>query len=570
MKYYVGPPCDEVDYLVIGSGFGGSVAAATLAENVGETHTVCLLERGKAYPPGSFPRSWDGLQANFWMPHRGRHGMFQRWNFTGIEAITASGLGGGSLIYANVMLQKPADWFTQPVPCGDGKTETWSFRHADLLCHYEAVSDFLRVGPMPEQFADKESPKTRRFLDELPGTELAPLAVRFRASETSAPEVGKPLLDEPYPNIHGEVERTTCKMVGECDVGCNAGAKSSMDHTYLSMAAHHFAKICIRTEVREIALCTDDPHFLFKVGYVVHPEGNPGRPPSEVPKLRWIKAKRVVLAAGTLNSTQLMLRNAKNLGIAKTNLIGSRFCGNGDLLGFALPQPHGPGLIPSGGPVITTYSRFDDAQGRMLLQDGGVPDLRSWKNLSLTEAFRVGRNLLREWRDTMTPPRGLVPTARERFRFFRVHWPLPLLAMGTDTPDGCLTWNETTETLECDWTIDTSQPHFDEARRKMASLSAQLGSYPLPDPQWNVNSIITVHPLGGCPADTSAVEGVVDGYGRVRGVPGMWITDGSVMPGPVGANPSLTIAAFARRAALKLREEGLGKPSTPIPFRPHQ
>lgn len=103
----------------------------------------------------------------------------------------------------------------------------------------------------------------------------------------------------------------------------------------------------------------------------------------------------------------------------------------------------------------------------------------------------------------------------------------------------------------------------------MEALTKDLGAGFLRNFLWDfIDEVITVHPLGGCPADTSAEEGVVDSYGRVRGVPGLWITDGSVMPGPVGTNPSLTIAAFARRAAHELRKEDLATPSLPAPFIP--
>jgi choline dehydrogenase-like flavoprotein len=96
---------EDTDYLVIGSGFGGSVMAATLA---GPGRRVCLLERGNAYPPGSFPRSPDGMAKNFWDPSGGLYGMFNVWSFEHVDAIVSSGLGGGSLIYANVLLELKA------------------------------------------------------------------------------------------------------------------------------------------------------------------------------------------------------------------------------------------------------------------------------------------------------------------------------------------------------------------------------------------------------------------------------------------------------------------------------
>lgn len=563
--WQVGPSkclIDEgVDYLVIGSGFGGSVAAATLAEKVDDETSVCLFERGKAYPPGSFPRKPQPLNDNFWVPESGKHGLFQFWKFSGLDAITASGLGGGSLIYANVMLEKPREWFIQPTPDGQS-TEKWSFDYDDLADHYRGVFDVLKFEPIPQEFIGTKSLKTQRFLDASPDARLAPLAVRFR--DGTNPAVDATLPDETYGNIHGKVKRTTCHMVGECDVGCNAGAKSSMDHTYLSMAASAGAKICVRTEVQLICRCDDGDGYLFNVGFIVHHDGDDdGRTDS---RLQWIKAKRVVMAAGALNSTYLMLSNLENLKVppSQRHPFGRRFCGNGDLLGFAVPPPNGEALLPSGGPVITAYQQFDTGEHRMLLQDGGLPNLRSWK-WTWNDIRKLFEHLFKKWwADTMRRSQGLAPASQDLFPMPKLHWPLPLLGMGADKPDGILELEN--GELKCRWTVETSRPYFNEVFSRMQALSERLATSFYGNPQWKLKRVITVHPLGGCPADTTAEKGVVDSYGRVHSVPGLWIADGSVMPGPIGANPSLTIAAFARRAACKLLEEGLETPSTPEPF----
>ena len=99
---------DDFDVVVIGSGFGGSVAAYELASRGAR---VCVLERGKDFPPGSFARTPSEMAHNLWDPSEGLHGMFNVWSFKGIDALTASGLGGGSLIYANVILRRPEAWF---------------------------------------------------------------------------------------------------------------------------------------------------------------------------------------------------------------------------------------------------------------------------------------------------------------------------------------------------------------------------------------------------------------------------------------------------------------------------
>lgn len=435
MELQNGPCVDEVNYLIIGSGFGGSVMAAELATR---RRGVCLFERGKAYPPGSFPRRVMEIDDSIWAPGFGKHGMFDLWSFDGIDAVTASGLGGGSLIYANVMLEKPAQWFTQPVPDGNGKTETWSFTHRDLRDHYRAVREVLQVQEIPQSLHEEHSKKTTKFLDA--GSVLAPLAVRFDGAD--GPAKGAPLPPADYPNIHGDdVERTTCTMCGECDVGCNRGAKSSLDHTYLSLAAHHGAQICVRTEVREIASCTDDSDYMLQVTYVVHPEDGDRSEPVE----KVIRAKRVILAAGTLGSTYLMLRS-KKLGLADCPALGKRFCGNGDLLGFALPDGDDDELLPSGGPVITTYRSFDEGDRRILLQDGGLPNLATWG---------WGPDDLREALAKLSVPRFASAWLR------RLRWPLPLLGMGADIPDGQLSLVEDDDTkMTCTWRKHTSDNHF--------------------------------------------------------------------------------------------------------------
>ena len=382
MQPLTGAIPETTDCLVIGSGFGGSVAAATLA---GAGREVCLLERGKAYPPGSFPRAPDEMARNFWDPSAGLYGLFNVWSFEHVDAIVASGLGGGSLIYANVMLEKPEAWFAQPISDGDGE-EVWSFTYDDLLEHYEAVRDFLDVDTIPEELIAAHSPKTIRFMQasEQMGV-YAPLAVRFRDSE-GAPAIGAPLPPEPYGSIFGTPRRTTCRMVGECDIGCNEGAKSSMDHTFLSKAHAHGARIHPRTEVRTLRRL-DDPAqpFRFEVSYVEHPQWAEGQPrDTRGIEGRTIKARRVILAAGAMGSTYLMLKNARELGVPATAPLGKRFCDNGDLLGLAMPGRATQNFTANKGPVITAYRRFDEPGDdgtpavRMYLQDGGVPTIMLW------------------------------------------------------------------------------------------------------------------------------------------------------------------------------------------------
>lgn len=557
------PVAGQTDYLVIGSGFGGSVVAATLAEAGVD---VCLFERGKAYPPGSFPRAPDEVARNFWDPSNGLYGLYNVWSFDKVDAIVSSGLGGGSLIYANVMLEKPAAWFTQPSP-DDGADETWSFAHADLAEHYAAVRDILHVEPMPAPLAARHSPKTGRFLaaSESEGR-YAPLAVRFRGADGEAAD-GAALSPEPYGSIFGAPRRTSCRMIGECDFGCNEGAKSSMDHTYLSKAHFLGAKIHVLTEVRRLRSIaeTTDGH-RFEVTYVRHPRWAEGqvRDTSAMPE-RTIEAKHVILAAGAMGTTFLMLKNRSALGIPANAPVGQRFCDNGDLLGVALPKREIQDFEAPRGPVITAYRAFDD--GRMLLQDGGVPTIMQWVLKSVDAPGLIGRLVARGlgyWWQRITNSNDNNVSA-EASRVMGVSpaigRSLPILAMGEDVANGRLSLNGQ-GILENSWTPRDSDFHFNVVRRRMNQLKRRLGAHFDPHPEKRTDRTITVHPLGGCPADTSGFRGVVDSFGHVHGVPGLWIADGSVMPGPVGVNPSLTIAAFARRAAVELlTRSGITNPS---------
>jgi cholesterol oxidase len=565
MNIETDPVDDETDYLVIGSGFGGSVVAATLAEAGAR---VCLFERGKAYPPGAFPRSPDAVARNFWDPSNGLYGLYNVWSFEHVDAIVASGLGGGSLIYANVMLEKPDAWFTQPSPDG-GVDEVWSFGHDDLREHYGAVMDVLHVETIPEQLAIAHSPKTGRFLDasESQGA-YVPLAIRFRDAD-GMPADGAPLPPEPYGSIFGSPRRTSCRMIGECNFGCNEGAKSSMDHTYLSKAsACPTAKIHVRTEVRGLRTLdqpTDDG-YRFAVTYVRHPPWAEGqsRNTSAMPE-HTITAKHVILAAGAMGTTYLMLKNRAALGVPLDSPVGQRFCDNGDLLGVALPNRDTQDFQATRGPVITAYREFADGS-RMVLQDGGVPTIMQWVLKTIDAPGLIGRLVTKGfgywWQRVTNSNDNNVSAEASRIMGVSpaIGRSLPILGMGEDVANGQLSLNPK-GILENSWTPRDSDLHFNVVRRRMNGLMRRLGAQFDPHPEKRTDRTITVHPLGGCPADTSLFTGVVDSYGQVHGVPGLWIADGSVMPGPVGVNPSLTIAAFARRAATALLEEaGLTNP----------
>jgi cholesterol oxidase len=552
---------EHFDTVVVGSGFGGSVTAYRLAE---AGRRVCLLERGKPYPPGSFPRTPADMKRNFWDPSEGLHGMFDVWSFSGIDALVSSGLGGGSLIYANVMIRKDERWFVH------GEGEDWPVTRAELEPHYDRCEAMLGVQKYPldhEPYAS--TPKTRAFERAAKNLGydwfLPDLAVTF-ANEGRPPVPGEPIVEE-HPNLHGRT-RTTCRLVGECDVGCNSGSKNSLDYTYLSAAARHGAELRTLCEVRSFAPRTGGG---FEIAYVHHDperEGAPARThdPAVLPPVT-ITADRLVISAGTFGSTFLLLANRAAFP-ALSSALGTHFSGNGDLLTFAFrctqsvngrrePAP----INPDFGPVITSAIRFGDAadgdgaDGRgFYIEDAGYPSFISWMLQAADEpralwAYRkTALHLLRKWlqRTPETDVSGAVSA------FFGdaalAAGLLPLLGMGRDVPDGRMFLRG--GKLDVDWSKNgASRPYFDRVRDRMHRISDELGGEFRDNPLWWLSKVITVHALGGCPMGRDAASGVVDPWGCVYGVPGLHVADGSVMPGPVGPNPSLTIAALADRFA---------------------
>jgi cholesterol oxidase len=557
---------EHFDAVIVGSGFGGSVMAYRLAD---AGLTVCVLERGKPFPPNSFPRSPYRTQRNFWDPSAGLYGMFNLWSFQGIDALVSSGLGGGSLIYANVLIRKDERWFVQE-DLANGGFEYWPITRDDLEPHYDRVEKMLDAQTFPlahEPYA--QVPKTRAFKEAAAklGLDwfLPNLAVTF-ANPGEDPVPGEPIKDE-HPNLHGRT-RYTCRLCGECDVGCNYGSKNTLDYNYLSAAQRLGADIRTLSEVRAFEPRAGGGYTLR---YVAHSLANAGRvfdthAPGALEQ-HTLTADRLVLGAGTLGSTYLLLKQrARGALPGISDALGNRFCGNGDLLTFAVrssEQIDGrrvARLIDGGyGPVITSAIRvpdtLDGGDGRgFYIEDAGYPEFANWM-LQLVEspfslwglravAHRLLGQLLRGRRETDLGAEVSAALGTSELSAGL----LPLLGMGRDIPDGRMFLNADGR-LEARWHKQKSGPYFERVRQTMKSISGALGAKFVETPLQHLSRVITVHPLGGCAMGRHPGEGVVDASGEVFGFPDLYVADGAVMPGPVGANPCLTIAALADRFA---------------------
>ncbi len=579
---------EHFDAIVVGSGFGGSVMTYRLAD---AGLNVCLLERGKAYPPHSFPRAPYDVAKNFWDPSEGLFGMYNVWSFKGSGALVSSGLGGGSLIYANVLVRKDEAWFKEDLP--DGQFEPWPVTYKQLEPHYEAVERMMNVQTYPlghEPYCG--TPKTLAWreagdssLVKAMNGQWMPLnlAVSFRSKPLGRPgddpkdnpPIPGEMIEAAVPHYHEiagarRMPRSTCRLCGECDFGCNYGSKNTLDYTYLTAAMHLPRRPDVRTlcEVKRITPNTGGER-RFAVEYAAHKSGNPTGKESDC---NTVTCKYLILSAGALGTPYLLLRSADAFPRLSSQL-GNRYSVNGDLLSFISKSMARTGgkdrprrLDPSFGPVITSAIRFADAldgdgfEGRgFYAEDGGQPYLMSWlaevsglpgflsrslRFLKLVAKFRLGlsndADLGAEISDLIGDAEASMSTA-------------PMLSMGRDHASGRLSLNEG-GLLDCDWSIKQSREYFDRVRRAGRAIAKSLNAEYVDNPSYkfNFHQVLTAHPLGGCSMAAGKEKGVVDPNCEVFGYPGLFIADGSVMPGPVGPNPSLTIAAIADRAAIHL------------------
>ncbi len=554
---------EHVEAIVVGSGFGAATAAYRLAE---AGRSVVVLERGRAYPPGSFARNPYEMSRAFWEPKDELFGLFDIRSFRKLEAIVSAGLGGGSLIYANVLLRKDERWFVHDSPLPGGGYENWPIGRSDLDRHYDEVEAMLT--PAPNPYHDLPKSKALRDAATTLGLEpfSPPLAVSF-ATRPGGEPVQKQIIEPPsYGNIHG-VPRLTCRLCGECDIGCNEGSKNTLDHTYISAAAHHGADVRTLAEVYGITPLAGGGYEVRYHQYGDEADETGRRPRSDVR----MTCDELFLGAGTFGTSSLLLRNRIGLpGLGRA--LGTRFSGNGDLLTFCLDaksttEEGATRLIdPAYGPVITTAIRQPDGldeegAGRgFYVQEAGFPEFANWliETAQITASVRRAAGVVRQFvayrmRDRnesniSAEVAGLVGQGQ------LTSSSLPLLGMGRDTPDGRITLTD--GQLDVQWTTATSAAYFESMRTTMRDISEALGGRFRDNPLWWTKRVVTVHPLGGAPMGRHIHEGVVDSWNEAFGAPGLYVVDGAAVPGPVGPNPSLTIAAMSNRAV----EHALEKP----------
>jgi cholesterol oxidase len=537
--------------VVIGSGFGGSVFACRLAER--QSATVYVLERGRQYGRNQFPRRPDQLREAFWDPTDGKYGMFEYQSFPSadIDVLTASGLGGGSLIYANVLYEMPPEFFAGWPGGIDRQT---------IDPYYQKVIDMMEARPYPldqPTWPYVETPKTQalqRAYERLSSDPLGRPAAQLEWPKLAIRFGREPGKEEP--NKHGK-RQTNCIMCGECDIGCNVHAKNTLDLNYLARAESCGATVRTGAEVRAILPKADGTGYT-----VVYAD------PRSRSELQRLDATYVVVAAGSLGSTKLLLR-MKHSGVLPhlSAALGTKWSGNGDLLGFCVKSSEA--IYPSTGPVITGAIRFfhgrypDGAPHGLYIEDAGLPNILVWYFTAVTPArHSLIEGLKGVWRYLRHGGLGggevNIGTDISPVFFHEselVSRTMVFLGMGRDRSSGVIRLypeNPTALTpfddadIHLHWDDGPSQLHFERLRDGMERLTTALGGQYLEARVKNFTKYVAVHPLGGCPMGDSPRNGVVDARtGEVFGHRGLYVIDGSIIPTSIGPNPSLTIAALA-------------------------
>ncbi len=515
---------NKYDVIIIGSGFGGAVTACRLAER---GQKVLILERGRRWEPEDYPREptdpWLYDQNN---PEK--HNGWLDFNSIGdakMTVVTGAGVGGGSLVYANV----------SAIPPPEGFAEGWppEIKYEDLLPYYKKAGEMLGVRTIPPNQLTKRFKLVQEAADRTGfGTRFGPLELAINFDDNFDVNA-RPYSDDQTvykPNQFG-VMQGTCVHSGNCDVGCQVKAKNTLDLNYLAVAEQKGADI----RPLHMARYIKPENNGYRVGYDVIKDCRLITGRSET-------AERVILAAGSLGSTELLLRSRDQYKTLPnlSQFLGHDWSSNGDFLTPAIHQNRDVSM--SEGPTITCGIDFlIDAyeNQRFTIEDGGGPNfLLNWAKAEKDRGGIVGR-LIREMNE-------LLQGEEEHIMLW--------FANGIDAANGRLylrtpwIWPWYGKRLHLEWEIKESKKLFDTILKMHTLLAEKTGGKVIVSPLWKkYNLLVTPHPLGGCNMGECSAKGVVNHLGEVFGYPRLYVADGAIIPEAIGINPSRTIAALAER-----------------------
>jgi len=546
---------NKYDVVVVGSGYGAGIAASRLAR---AGKTVCVLERGKEFLPGQYPRTpaaaAEQMQIDAPEGHIGsKTGLFDLHLNSGMSAYVGCGLGGTSLINANVSLvPEPRVLERNEWPEALRKDPDSYWRNVDRARH------MLQPNAYPEG---------KPGYPKLPKSEAMKRSAHAMGQEFSYLDINVTFEDR---RNNAGVDQHKCELCGDCMMGCNYGSKNTTLMNYLPDARNHGAEIFTEVSVRYVSRAND----RWVVHYVIqHSESEKFHSPE-----LFVTAGIVVVGAGSLGSTEILLRSREK-GLALSDRLGERFTGNGDVLGFGYDcdteirtvgfGDFDPGELPPVGPCITSVIDIRNQevlQDGMVIEDGNVPGpLGAMAGSALSvEAGIVGsqaadETLKKKIRRGLHDAEGILAGPH--------HGPMSrtqaFLVMTHDDGDGKMHLKD--DRLRIDWPGVGKEAIFQKVDSNLRSAVNALNGDFLVNPIWTkaMNyDLITVHPLGGCVMGDDASRGVVNHKGQVFSSPtgadvhqGFYVCDGSIVPVPLGVNPLITISALAERCCELMQDD---------------
>ena len=517
------------DVVIVGSGYGGGVSASRLAR---AGLSVAVLERGREVVTGEFPSRFPEMRNEMRVTSRkmrlgSETGLYDVRLGDDMHVLVGCGLGGGSLVNAGVALRPDPRVFADPV---------WPGQIAQdglLDKGYALARRWLQPARDPDAFSRtkaKALEQAGRAVDEKP---VAPEVVVSFEERVSA----------------GGLAQPACTGCGDCCGGCNVGATNTVALTYLPDAVRHAARLFTHARVSHVA--PGESRRWQVLASPVGAERNDDTSPIA------IEADTVILAAGSLGSTEILLRSREK-GLATSEAIGRRFSANGDIIAFGydadipvqavgVGHPVKEGLAPVGAAVSAQLEIEDDEtlDNQLCVQEGVLPS-------SLAPVLPV-----------MFVPNGRLLGALKSLIGGVYSGPLSRLqtffAVSHDSASG--RFELESDQLVLKWPKASEEPVYARMDRMLDKLVTGVGGSYEKNPL--AGSVMghqpaTAHPLGGCAMASDASAGVVDHKCRVfRGGAddtavhdGLYVIDGAVIPRSLGVNPLLTITALAERAML--------------------
>ncbi|MDG4862733.1 GMC family oxidoreductase [Streptomyces sp. T-3] len=526
----------DYDVIVVGSGFGGSVAALRLTE---KGYRVGVLEAGRRFDRQDLPASSMKLRDYLWAPRLGLYGIQRIHLLRNVMVLAGAGVGGGSLNYANTLYVPPPAFFQ------DKQWADITDWQSELAPHYDQARRMLGVRRNPTTTEADEHLRAVAGAMGVPETfQLTPVGVFFGDGEdadgTTKADPGQEVAD-PYFGGAGPA-RTACVECGSCMTGCRIGAKSTLTENYLHLAERAGAVIHPLTTVTAVR---EDETGAFEVAAVPTGRRRRGR--------KVLRARHVVLAAGTYG-TQTLLHGMRQRGLLPrmSERLGELTRTNSEALVGALTYPR----------------RYRKARGK----DAGQPDFT--RGVAITSSihpsptthienvrYGKGSNLMAlicvpQYAQSLPKPiAAALAFARHPILVARTattyRWSeRTIIGLVMQTLDNSLTTRLGRRgRLTADQGHGAPNPvHIPEGWTAAGLLAERIGGFAGTNLGELLGRPLTAHFLGGCPIGATASSGVIDPYHRLYGHPGISVVDGAAVSANLGVNPSLTITAQAERA----------------------